>query len=475
MPKYHIEQYRELLDQLNKTIWSSAETKFDEHQSVAAQLKLLEKAGYRVQRGAAGIDTAYVAELGSGKPVIGLLAEYDALDGLSQQADMRQHTPRPETTKGHGCGHNLLGTGIIGASLVLRDYFRDQSLQGTVRVYGCPGEEGGSGKVFMARAGLFDDVDVALTWHPSTMNAVMTGSMLANIQSYFRFHGVSAHAGAAPHLGRSALDAVELMNVGVNYMREHMEMTDRVHYAVTNTGGQSPNVVQSYAEVLYLIRSKTTESAKTLYDRVCSIARGAALMTQTDVEIVFDKACSQVVPNHALAELTHQNMVTLGLPLRTAEERDYVARFSATMPAAIVADDPGQLPPDYLPEIRRQLVGEHPDGDFILPFAPQESLVCASSDMGDVSCFAPLVQLQTACFALGTQPHSWQWVAQGVSTFALKGTLYAGQILADTARQLLSQPELILHTREELNRRTRNCPYSCPIPPEVQPKLPIKS
>ncbi len=147
MPKYHIEQYRELLDQLNKTIWSSAETKFDEHQSVAAQLKLLEKAGYRVQRGAAGIDTAYVAELGSGKPVIGLLAEYDALDGLSQQADMRQHTPRPETTKGHGCGHNLLGTGIIGASLVLRDYFRDQSLQGTVRVYGCPGEEGGSGKV----------------------------------------------------------------------------------------------------------------------------------------------------------------------------------------------------------------------------------------------------------------------------------------------------------------------------------------
>ena len=468
----YIDRYEAVLRALNETIWSAAETRFEEETSVAAQINLLEQAGYAVERGVAGMDTAYVAVIGSGKPVIGLLAEYDALDGLSQQANFCEHKPRPETTKGHGCGHNLLGTGVIGAALVLRDYIQNQGLSGTVKIFGCPGEEGGSGKVFMARAGLFDDVDVALTWHPSTMNAVMTGSMLANVQAYFRFHGTSAHAGAAPHLGRSALDAVELMDVGVNYMREHMEMTDRVHYAITETGGRSPNVVQSYAEVIYLIRSRTTEGAKRLYERVCNIARGAAQMTETTVEIIFDKACSQVVPNHVISKLFHDCMSELGLPPRTQEEREYVKRFSATMPAEIVANDPGQLPPDYQVQARKKLVAEHPDGEFILPFAPVESVVCASSDMGDVSCIAPLVQLQTACFALGTQPHSWQWVAQGTSDFAIHGTLYAGQIMAETTKRLLEQPELVEKAREEWQMRTGGSAYVCPIPDDVSPKVP---
>ena len=468
----YIDRYEAVLRALNETIWSAAETRFEEETSVAAQINLLEQAGYAVERGVAGMDTAYVAVIGSGKPVIGLLAEYDALDGLSQQANLCEYKPRPETTKGHGCGHNLLGTGVIGAALVLRDYIQNQGLSGTVKIFGCPGEEGGSGKVFMARAGLFDDVDVALTWHPSTMNAVMTGSMLANVQAYFRFHGTSAHAGAAPHLGRSALDAVELMDVGVNYMREHMEMTDRVHYAITETGGRSPNVVQSYAEVIYLIRSRTTEGAKRLYERVCNIARGAAQMTETTVEIIFDKACSQVVPNHVISKLFHDCMSELGLPPRTQEEREYVKRFSATMPAEIVANDPGQLPPDYQVQARKKLVAEHPDGEFILPFAPVESVVCASSDMGDVSCIAPLVQLQTACFALGTQPHSWQWVAQGTSDFAIHGTLYAGQIMAETTKRLLEQPELVEKAREEWQMRTGGSAYVCPIPDDVSPKVP---
>ncbi|MCF2661538.1 amidohydrolase [Pseudoflavonifractor phocaeensis] len=466
----HIEQYRDVLCGLNQTIWSSAETRFEERQSVAAQLTVLESAGYQIEQGVAGIDTAYIATLGSGKPVIALLAEYDALDGLSQQADVCHPSPRPETTKGHGCGHNLLGTGVIGAALVLKDYYQEHHLSGTIKIFGCPGEEGGSGKVFMARDGLFDDVDIALTWHPSTMNAVMTGSMLANVQAYFRFHGTSAHAGAAPHLGRSALDAVELMNVGVNYMREHMEMTDRVHYAVTDTGGHSPNVVQSHAEVLYLIRSKTAPGARALYNRVCKIAQGAALMTETTVDVEFDKACSQVVPNHTIAKLFHDCMSQLGVPVHSEAERDYVKQFSATMPAEIVANDPGQLPPDYLAETRKALVQDHPDGEFILPFSAQESLVCASSDMGDVSCLVPLVQLQTACFAMGTQPHSWQWVAQGTSAFALHGTLYASQILADTALQLFTHPEIIAQAKDELKNRMSGQPYVCPIPDDVHPR-----
>lgn len=465
------EKYRNILEDLNRKLWTYAEVKFQEKQSVKAMLSVLEQAGYQVKCGVAGIETAFIASLGDGKPVIGLLAEYDALDGLSQKADILTNEPRAETTHGHGCGHNLLGTGIIGAALLLKDSYEKNEIKGTVRIYGCPAEEGGSGKVYMMRDGLFQDVDIALTWHPSTMNGVMTGSMLANIQAYFRFSGIAAHAAAAPHLGRSALDAVEIMDVGVNYMREHMEMTDRVHYAITNSGGKSPNVVQSTAEVLYLIRSRTVESAKRLYERVCNIARGAAMITETDVEIVFDKACSEVVPNHTLAKTFHDSMTELGLPQRDIADIEYVRSFSNTMPKSIVLDDIGQMPADYIPEIRRHLISEHLDGNFILPYVEQENLVSASSDMGDVSCIVPLVQLQTACFALGTQPHSWQWVSQGTSRFAIDGMLYASDILADVAEKLFSHPELIEKAQAELKERTGGKKYNCPIPENVFPRV----
>ena len=275
-----LEPYEKELTELNDLIWDAAELKFREFRSAEAMAGLLERHGFRITRGLAHMPTAFLAEYGTGKPVIAILGEYDALSGLSQEAGTFRPLPRKDCANGHGCGHSLLGTAAAGAGLLLKAYLEDHPGKGTVRVYGCPAEEGGSGKTYMVREGLFQDVDGALTWHPGTQNEVMVGSNQANIQASFSFRGRAAHAAAAPQNGRSALDAVELMDVGVNYLREHMADYERVHYAILDAGGVSPNVVQPKAEVLYLIRSRTNEETRRLYERVVNIARGAALMTE---------------------------------------------------------------------------------------------------------------------------------------------------------------------------------------------------
>jgi aminobenzoyl-glutamate utilization protein B len=465
---YLPEAYREKLRALNAFIWETAEVKFEEDKSAEAMTSFLQKEGFRVQLGLPDLPTAYVATLGSGRPVLGLLAEYDALSGLSQEADTLEPKKRPGSDSGHGCGHNLLGTGVLGGAILLRDYLREHLNAFTLKVFGCPAEEGGSGKTYMARAGLFDEVDAALTWHAGTMNSVMTGRMLANIQAEFTFTGRASHAAAAPELGRSALDAVELMNVGANYLREHMAMTDRVHYAVLDTGGVSPNVVQAKARVLYLIRSETIKGAQDLYRRVQKIAQGAALMTETQVAVRFDKACSEVVPNEVLARVCYQQMQRLGPPKRTEVQRDYLKRYQTTVEPERIVSDRG-LAPDVEPEEREELIRQNPYGEFILPYHPTNLVMPGSSDMGDVSFVTPLVQFHTACFALGTAPHSWQWTAQGKSEVALDGLCYAARILADTAVALVEQPELIAQARAELQRRLYGQRYACPIPPEVHP------
>lgn len=461
--KYSVEKFEKELQALNETIWTAAETKFEENTSAAAMAKLLKRHGFAVEMGIGGIPTAFSAVYGSGRPVIGLLAEYDALDGLSQKAGLLKREPRPETTHGHGCGHNLLGTGVAAAALDLKDYLDGHPGAGTVIVYGCPAEEGGSGKTLMAGAGVFDRIDAAVTWHPCTINASMGCSTLANCQAYFRFHGISSHAGNAPEKGRSALDAVELMDVGVNFLREHMEMTDRIHYAVTNTGGVSPNVVQAEAEVLYLVRSRTNDKVKELYERVCDVARGAALMTDTEVEIEFNKACSNVVPNRVLGELAYETMVKLGPPEYGREELNHVRAYHELVGAEAVLNDDGAVP-HYDMDLRRKLVREHPLADFILPYKMVSMPQTGSSDIGDVSQIAPLIQIQTACFTQGAQPHSWLWVTQGLSSFAMKGTLFAGQAMADMTKELLERPELLRDAKAELLERMGGRTYVCPIP-----------
>ena len=297
----YIENRRETFIKLSDKIWETPEIYFEEYQSAEYLCQALEEEGFQVERNAAGLQTSFIGSFGSGNPVVAILGEFDALPGLSQKKGLTKNEPISAGGHGHGCGHNLLGTGAFAAAVSIKEYMQQTGLKGTVRYYGCPAEENGSGKAYMTRAGLFDDVDFALSWHPETKPIIMNFSSLANYAVRFIFNGKSAHAAAAPHLGRSALDAVELMNVGVNYLREHMIPEARIHYAITDTGGNSPNVVQAHAEVAYLIRAPKKKQVIDLSNRVNDIAKGAALMTGTKMEAVFEGAASDLIPNNTLS------------------------------------------------------------------------------------------------------------------------------------------------------------------------------
>lgn len=472
MQTYQAETYRAQLQQLNQTIWSAAELKFSEFHSSLALMDFLRTEGFTVQQGLAGMETAFVASYGSGHPKVAFLAEYDALDGLSQQANVDHPQPRLETTAGHGCGHNLLAVGSVAAALLVRDYLRDTGIAGTVCLYGCPGEEGGSGKVYLVREGCFRDVDFALTWHPSTVTGTVVGSNLATYQAYFRFYGKSSHAGFAPQLGRSALDASELMSVGVNYLREHMLPTDRIHYALTDAGGLSPNVVQSQSEILYLMRSKTSAQAQELYQRVCDIAQGAALMTGTRVEIQLDKASSHLRPNQVLEQQLDKAMRRLGPPAFAPEEIADAGRYAQWVQEE---DFPGEYGVN-MSKTPQQLLDDmhsHTCADFFLPYDAQgDVVVSGSSDVGDVSQVVPTAQIISGCFTLGSPAHSWLWNAQGTSPYALRGALFAGDVLAQAAMEVMKDSQLLASVKEEFLRQGEGENYCCPIPAEHMPPCP---
>ncbi|MEG0020138.1 MAG: amidohydrolase, partial [Oscillospiraceae bacterium] len=316
----------------------------------------------------------------------------------------------------------------------------------------------------------FDSLDVALTWHPGGGNAVMTGSLQANCQAYFRFKGISSHAAATPHLGRSALDAVELMNVGVNYLREHMEPTDRIHYAVTDTGGISPNVVQGHAEVLYLVRSTQSDKVQKLYQRVCDVARGAALMTGCQMEIVFDKACSNILSNSVLEQLLYDSMTEVSLPQYSAEDMDYANRFKATITQEDIGGDLSLMAVSGMEKsdaVTRY--AQSPMVDFVLPHRHLDINIPGSSDVGDASHVVPTAQFVAACYAPGTPGHSWQMVAQGKSDIALKGALYAAKVLANGGQKIIDNPEIAQKAQDEFKKSMGGNKYQCPIPPQIKP------
>ncbi|MED4584201.1 M20 family metallopeptidase [Brevibacillus choshinensis] len=466
-----IEQKSELLTYVSDRIWEFAETRFEEVRSAELLCQTLEQEGFTVEKDLAGIQTAFVGTYGSGGPVIAILGEFDALSGLSQERGNPVHKPIQAGGNGHGCGHNLLGTGSLAAAIAIRYYMEENQIQGTVRYYGCPAEEGGSGKAYMAREGLFDDVDFAICWHPQNFNAIMSISSLANYQVYFKFKGKAAHAAAAPHLGRSALDAVELMNVGVNYLREHVIPEARMHYAITNTGGFSPNVVQAEADVLYLIRAPQTQQVEEIYQRVCKIAQGAAMMTETEVEIIFDKACSNLIPNQALERVMYENFRELGVPLFDDAEKEFARQIRMTIPDAdknselqMLAKLKGPGSKDLLNQLKEQELSS-----FLLPHMQTPRLMSGSTDVGDVSWITPTVQCSTTCFAMGTQLHSWQAVSQGGMSIGRKGMQHAGKVMAATAIDVLLRPEVIDEAKAELKERLDGQSYVCPIPAEIKP------
>ncbi|OZI77356.1 M20 family metallopeptidase [Bordetella genomosp. 12] len=444
-------------------IWSLAELRYAETVSADLHVQALQAAGFRITRNVAGIGTAFMAEWGDEGPVLAFLGEYDALSGLNQQSGALVCTPSIDSPglAGHGCGHHLLGTSAHFAALAVQAHLRRCGGRARIRYYGCPAEEGGSGKTFMARAGVFDDVDTALTWHPGSFTGLFSQATLANIQARFIFRGRAAHAGHSPHLGRSALDAVELMNVGVNYLREHMPADARVHYAITDSGGLSPNVVQARAEVLYLIRARNNSDAADLYRRVKNIARGAELMTECQLEIVFEKACSNLMQNRTLNEVMYAQMQALGQLGVDAEQQRQAGDFQATLDASDL--EQASRP---LASVLRGKVPAIFDG--LVPYDPQaDETVFGSTDVADVSWVTPTVQAWVACFAFGTPLHSWQMVSQGQMGLAHTGMVHASKILAATAIALLDDPALMTQARQELIERRGGQPYRCPIPAEV--------
>jgi len=468
-----IEEKHDIFAMASDKIWEYAEMRFEEYQSAELLCDILTDEGFAVEKGIAGISTAFVASFGVGSPVVAILGEYDALSELSQKNGIARQEPMSKGGSGHGCGHNLLGVGALAAAVAVKQYLVENKMPGTIRYFGCPGEEGGSGKTFMAREGIFDDVDIALTWHPMTHNTVFSMSTLANYQVAFKFHGKSSHAGTTPHLGRSALDAVELMNVGANYLREHVVQEARIHYAVVNAGGASPNVVQAETEVLYLMRAPQVDQVQGIYERICKIAQGAAMMTETECEIVFDKACSNYIPNSILGNVLLENFRAVGVPRPDEMEERFAQEIQSTLTANERSNDL-QMASDFMGGSGKEIVKALEKAvisDVILPCVLSPKLLSGSTDVGDVSWIAPTAQLCVACNVFGTPGHSWQTVAQGATTFAHKGMLTAGKVMARAIVDVFESPVIVAEAKRELKETLKGATYICPIPSEVKPKL----
>ncbi|OWU73571.1 M20 family metallopeptidase [Marinibacterium profundimaris] len=448
---------------LSHRVWATPETCYAERQSVAAHAEELRAQGFEVTEAPAGIPTAVIGEAGHGGPVIAFLGEFDALAGLSQQADLPEQRPVIDGANGHGCGHNLLGSASMLAAVALRDWLEQTGTPGTVRYYGCPAEEGGAGKTFMVRDGLFSDVDIAITWHPHCMPVVLRGSSLANTRVDFTFEGRAAHAAGAPHLGRSALDAMELMNVGVNYLREHMPDSARLHYAIIDGGGISPNVVQARAKVRYVVRSDTVPEMMSLLDRVGKVAQGAALMTETQVTQEVLAAVSNLLPNDPLCAAMQANLDALGPVPFDAADRDYAARFQATMSPEDIADSYRSL---GVTQAEPKVLA-----DFVAGAETPVRDLGGSTDVADVSWVVPTVQLMDATAAIGTQLHSWQMTAQGKSAPAAKGMIHAAQVMAMTGMDAVLDPDLRARAWADLRARGGAEGYVCPLTPDAEPPV----
>lgn len=410
---------------VSDSIWDFAETRFKEFKSCALQSQVLEELGFTITYPSNSLPTAFIARFGTEHPVIGILGEYDALPGLSQRADTTQLCPREENPNGHGCGHNLLGTAGMAAAAALKDTITARHLLASVIYYGCPGEESGAGKSYMIQEHFFDDADVMLSWHPDDKAGILNQT-LANVRVSYKFYGISSHAASSPHLGRSALDACELMNVGVNYLREHMLPEARIHYAYINAGGTAPNIVQAEAELFYAIRAPRDEDALSLTDRVNKIAQGAALMTETEVHIEQKCMYQSFLPNQTLDLLTMKYLKEC-LPISyTNEELTYAQKFHAlghcqASPHAMAAS-------------------------FNTSLRPTPTI---STDAGNVSRLIPSTAFFVPCFANGSSLHEWTITAQGKSSIAYKGMFTAARILASVGLEIIENPVLLSNAKKD--------------------------
>jgi aminobenzoyl-glutamate utilization protein B len=425
-------QYKDIALQ----IWNNAELGYKEVKSSALLQETLRKEGFTVEAGVADIPTAFVATYGSGQPVIGILAEFDALPGLAQQA-VPEKKGIAGQAGGHGCGHHLFGAASVAAGVSIKKLIEEKKLTGTIKVFGCPAEEGGSGKVYMVRAGLFNDVDVAVHWHPGDGNGVTMTSALANSSAKFRFYGLSAHAAGAPERGRSSLDAVESMNYMVNLMREHVPQETRIHYVITS-GGKAPNVVPDYAEVYYYVRHPKREQVKQIFERVVTAAKAAAMGTETKMEYEIIGGTHDLLLNRTLGEAMQTNLEQVGGVKYSADEIEFAKKiqssFTYTAPAISSADS-------------------------IKPLKIEMDAGGGSTDVGDVSYAVPTVGMRAATWAPGTPAHSWQAVACGGTEIGTKGMLVAAKTMALTAIDLFTKPALIEQSKAEFQKMKGDYKY----------------
>lgn len=421
-----LEKQAKRYGEIAQNIWEFAEVGYQEEKSSELLQNTLEKEGFTIDKGVADIPTAFIAEYNNDGPIIAILAEYDALPGISQKAV--SYKVSNNARAGHACGHHLFGTASVAAAISLKKYIKDNGIKGTIRLYGCPAEEGGSGKVYMTRAGLFDDVDVALHWHADSKNAANARPALANKSAKFRFYGRSAHAAAAPQEGRSALDAVEAMNYMTNLMREHMDMSARIHYVITR-GGEAPNVIPDFAEVYYYSRHPKRDEVIALFDRIVQAAKGAAMGTGTTMDYEIIGGTHDLLHIEAFQKRVHDNLVKVGGYQYSDRELTFAKEIAETL-------------------------GKPLSTEFVSGVEPYDNNAKAggSTDVGDVSYAVPTAGFRAATWVPGTPAHSWQAVAAGGTSIGNKGMMVAAKTLALTGMQLFDDPKTIEEIKQEFHR-----------------------
>ena len=442
------------VEELSLKIWNNPESSGNETQSANLFRHVLKSNGFKIEE-IDGLEHAFIGEYGSGSPVIAVLGEYDALPGLSQQLDTK-YNPVEKNGPGHGCGHNLLGSAALGSVLAIKKYIEETNKTGTIRFYGCPEEETLVGKVKMIKAGAFEGCDLALSWHPMNANTAIENGFLSNNSIKFKFHGISAHAAQSPESGRSALDAVELMNVGANYLREHIIEEARVHYTITNAGG-APNIIPKEAESWYFVRAPHRIDVEQITERLIKIADGATRMTETTMEYELLGGTYELLPNRVLFDLTHKNMVEIGAPEYTDEELKFAKNIQETLDPKMVKG-----------EIKKFTSESSDEGMYIfkgvLPKEKVDSVVVSgSSDSGDVSWIMPMNLFLTATWPLGVPAHSWQATSSSGSSLGLKGMIYASKIFAGMMYDLLNDSSLVKAAKDEFNKKTEKSKYITPL------------
>lgn len=445
-----IDENKDLFYGVSDYLWDNPETSFGEYKAVNYITKILEENGFEVTLNLSGIPTAFKATFGSGKPSLGVLAEYDGLDNMSQEACVTEKKAIEGKDKNHSCGHNLFAGGSLAAAFAVKKYIEETG-KGKITFFGCPAEEGGGGKVYMARDGVFNDVDAIVSWHPEKMNMVRTRPALANIKVDYTFEGIASHAGAAPQKGRSALDALELMNIGANFLREHMELTSRIHYAILDAGGSAPNMVQSHAVVQYLIRAVDAEGVRELKRRVDLLAEGAAMMTETSVTSKVVSAYANLITIPTLQKVANEALHDIPVPLPTEEELAFGKELQKTF--KLTKEE------EKMPVF----------ADKVLDPAPPVAHG-GSTDTADVSWNCPTVQMHIATWAIGTPGHSWQSDTQGKFSYAKKMMLFAGKAVAGTLMRLYDNPEYIENARKEHSEKIGSG-YVCELPDDVKPEI----